>query len=94
MKFIKKKRIVLYCPWTDEVIIGGEEFDGSLTDDNILGLYHEEGKTAWLPTHPDGLELWSGIIKNGVRFYCYKVYVDDFYIERPTFWDKVKRLLS
>ena len=94
MKLIKKKRIVLYCPWTGEEIIGGEEFDGSLSDDNILGMYHEEGKTAWLPTYPDYLGLWLSVVQNNMRLPYYKVYVDDFYIERPTFWDKVKRFLS
>jgi hypothetical protein len=93
MKKILKKRIVLYCPWTKETIIGAEEYDGALDDDNILLAFHEVGKTAWYPTYPDDDELWYLKLCGKVRLPYYKVLIDDFYIYVPTFWDKVKNAL-
>lgn len=95
MKAVMKKRIILYCPWTDEKIIGAEEFDGTLSDDNILGAFHEIGKTMWMwendPFYPT--ELWYLKPCGEVRLPYYKVLVDDFYIEVPTFWDRIKNAL-
>lgn len=95
MKKIKKKRIVLYCPWAREVIIGAEEFDSALSDDNILGAFHEVGKTVWLWENDPfyQTELWYLKEQNGIRLPYYKVEVREFYIDVPTFWDKVKDAL-
>lgn len=93
MKRIVKKRIVLYCPWDKQEIIGAEEYDKTITDENILGAYHEIGKTIWLPTYPGEVELWYLKEHNGVRIPYYRVEVDEFYITIPSFWDKVKNAL-
>lgn len=94
MRRIHKKRIILYCPWTKEKIIGAEEYDGKLDDDNILFSFHETGKTMWCPTCSDyGDELWYLTPCGKVRLPYYKVLVEDFYIEVPTFWDKIKNAL-
>ena len=93
MRKIMKKRDVFYCPWTEETIIGAEEFDGSLSDNNILGAFHEVGKTVWCPTHPDYNELWYLKEYQGLRIPYYKIEVEEFYIFTPTFWDKIKDIL-
>lgn len=93
MKKIIKKRIVFYCPWTEETFIGAEEYDSSLSDDNILNAYHEVGRTMWCPTHPDHDELWYLKEYQGLRVPYYKIEVEKFYIEVPSFWDKVKNAL-
>ena len=93
MKKIMKKRVIFYCPWTEELVIGAEEFDGTLSDDNILGAFHETGKTMWCPTNPDYDELWYLKPCGKVRLPYYKVLIDDFYIEVPTFWDRIKNAL-
>lgn len=93
MKKIMKKRIILYCPWTDEEIIGAEEYDGTLSDNNIFMAFHEVGKTIWCPSQPDYEELWYLKEQNGLHLPYYKVGIDDFYIEVPTFWDRIKNAL-
>ena len=49
MKRIKVKRLAYYNLVTNEILWGGEEYDGNLTDENILGVFHEIGKTEWCP---------------------------------------------
>lgn len=93
MKRIIKKRIVLYCPWEDDVVIGAEEYDSSIPDEDILNAMHEYGKTAWLPTYPDYNELWLLLPDNGIMLPHYKFGVDEFYVQIPTFWDRVKDML-
>lgn len=93
MKKIMKKRIILYCPWTKEEIIGAEEYDGTLSDESILKAFHEVGKTQWCPTYPDFDELWYLREYKEVRLPYYKVSVEKFYIEVPTFWDRIVKAL-
>lgn len=52
MKRILVKRLV-YTNGTNPDIIGGHDYDGRLSDDNILGAIHEIGKTQWI-----GSSLW------------------------------------
>lgn len=47
------KRIMYYSPASGETFYGATEYDGALSDDNILGSFHEVGKTAWV-----GDTLW------------------------------------
>lgn len=94
MKKIVKKRIILYCPWTKEEIIGAEEYDSTLSDESILGAFHEVGKTQWCPTHPDFDELWYLRAYKEVRLPYYKVLVEEFYTEVPTFWDRIVKALQ
>jgi len=93
MKQIVKKRIVLYCPWEDEEIIGTEEYDSSILDEDILNALHEQGRTMWLPTYPDYDELWLMLPDNGIMLPHYKIGVDEFYVQIPTFWDRIKDVL-
>lgn len=95
MKKIRKKRIILYCPWTEEVIIGAEEFDGALSDDNILGAFHEVGKSVWMWENDPyyETELWYLKEQHGLRLPYYKVEVEEFCAHVPTFWDKVRNAL-
>lgn len=90
MKQIIKKRIVMHCPWEDSVVIGAEEYDCSVSDEDILNALHEQGKTAWLPTYPDYNELWLLQLENGILLPHYKVEVEKFYAQIPTFWDRIK----
>ena len=53
MKKRKIKRIMYTSPASGEIFYGATEYDGSLTDDNILGAFHEVGKTEWI-----GNTLW------------------------------------
>ena len=96
MKRIVKKRLSYYCPWTKEVMYGAIEFDGNMSDENILGSVHEKGKTAWLPTYPDYPELWllKPLPANPrVRQPVYKIEVDSYVVEVPSFFDKLKAAL-
>ena len=96
MKKIMKKRIILYCPWTKEEIIGAEEYDGALSDESILGVFHEVGKTVWMWENDPfyQTELWYlKEAKTGLRLPYYKVGIDGFYVEVPTFWDRIVKAL-
>lgn len=93
MKKIIKKRIVLYCPWTNEEIISAEEYDYSLPDEAILYAFHEVGKTIWKTIYPGCKELWYLKGSGNSCMPYYKVGIDDFYIEIPTLWDKIKKAL-
>ena len=45
MRRIKVKRLMYHNLATNEIAYGGEEYDGDLTDENILGCIHEVGKS-------------------------------------------------
>ena len=70
MKKVKIKRITYYAPCTGETYYGATEYDARLTDDNILGAFHEVGKTQWM-----GETLW--LLQNGVP--TYRLNVECFY---------------
>lgn len=70
MKKVTVKRIVYYSPTTGEEFLGATEYDGNLTDENILCSIHEVGKTAWL-----GPNLW--VIHDDQ--YIYRLTVQKFY---------------
>lgn len=59
MRKIMIKRLVYTCGRTGEEFIGANEYDGKLSDDNILGAIHEVGKTQWI-----GESLW--LMRNGI----------------------------
>lgn len=42
------KRIMYHSPNSGDTFIGATEYPGYLSDENILGAFHEEGKTAWV----------------------------------------------
>lgn len=61
MKKIVTKRIV-YHDGNGKEIISNTEFDGNLSDENILGALHEIGRTKWI-----GNSLW--VMKNNIPIY-------------------------
>ena len=87
MKVIKVKRLMYYSPNSGEVLYGGHEFDGNLTDENILGSVHEVGKTKWI----NG-DLW---LMKGECF-VYRITVEPFYqYQKQWFdyvWDWIRRI--
>lgn len=106
MKKIKVKRLIYSHIETGEILFGGEEYDGHLSDDNILCSVHEIGKTKWLPTHYAGFgdgwtdELWLLIPDTNnpqVKYPKYRITIDDFYRYEKTQWDllcdRIKRIL-
>lgn len=69
MKKVIVKRLVYHSLTTGETFLGAEEYDGHLTDENILGAFHEEGKTAWVNNH-----LW--LIRDNDLLY--RITVEEF----------------
>lgn len=61
MKKVMVKRLV-YTDGASPDRIGGHDYDGSLSDHNILCSVHEVGKTQWI-----GSSLW--LMKNGRPIY-------------------------
>lgn len=88
MKKIVIKRLIYTHLDTGEVHLGGTEYDGRLTDDNILGAVHEVGHTAWI-----GQSLWK--LRNGIP--QYKISVETFYQYQKSWYnllsDSIKRIL-
>ena len=78
MKKVIVKRLVYYIPATDETFYGGEEYDGHLTDENILGAIHEVGKTAWM-----GETLWL-LVDDAPT---YRIDVEKFYQYTKSWFD-------
>lgn len=69
MKAKKIKRAVYHSISSGEIFIGAEEYDGKLTDDNILGAIYEVGKTAWI-----GKDLW---VVRGSEL-IYRISIEEF----------------
>jgi hypothetical protein len=106
MKVIKVKRLVYSKLGCNEVIYGGIEYDGNLSDENILNSVHELGKTKWLsanwvgPEDEGEDELW--LLKPdsnnpNIKYPTYHIFVDTFYRYEKTWWDNlcdnIKRIL-
>ena len=68
MKKVIVKRLV-YSMGYGDVKYGAIEYDGRLSDDNILGAIHEVGKTQWI-----GSNLW--LMRGNVPLY--KITVEAF----------------
>ena len=87
MKKIIVKRLVYHSPDNDTILIGAEEYDGKLTDNNILGAIHEIGKTVWI-----GANLWT--IRDNIPIY--RITVEPFtqYQKRwyELLWDQIRRV--
>lgn len=106
MKIIKVKRLVYSKLGSNEVIYGGVEYDGNLSDENILGSVHEYKKTEWLPTTwigpGDKWEYGLWLLKPDpnnpeIKYPTYRIFVDTFYRYEKTWWDtfydNIKRIL-
>ena len=92
MRYIKKKRLVYRKVGGAEILYGGVEFDGRLTDENILGMVHEKGKTEWLPsTWHDGMDLYlmKFYPNSKVRYPAYCIEVDEFYETQKSWYNKI-----
>lgn len=96
MKKIAVKRII-YAPnysalWREQLSadigIGGEEYDGKLTDYNILGAMVEVGKWKWASSYGDCL-----VRKDGLQY----AKVHTFYQYQKSWYnllaDSIKRIL-
>lgn len=78
MKKVAIKRLTYYAPHTNEIFYGGQEYDSHLSDDNILGAFHEVGKTAWM-----GETLW--LLQDGAP--TYRINVERFYQYTKSWFD-------
>ena len=87
MKKIIVKRLVYHSPASGNVMYGATEFDGRLSDDNILGSVHEVGKTQWI----NG-QLWA---MRGAEM-IYRITVEQFtqFQKRwyELLWDQIRRI--
>ena len=83
MRKIIVKRLV-YTGGNGITHIGGTEYDGNLTDDNILGAVHEIGKTLWI-----GNKLW--LMRNGIPIYW--ITVEPFVQYQKTFIDTIMDMI-
>ena len=77
MKYIAVKRLV-YTNGAGVEHIGGYEYDGNLTNDNILGSVYELGKTQWI-----GNQLW--LMRNNIP--TYHIHVEIFYQYQKSWYD-------
>lgn len=77
MKKVVVKRLV-YTDGSSHDRIGGHEYDGSLSDYNILCSVHEVGKTQWI-----GSSLW--LMKNGRPIY--RITVEPFTQYQKSWYD-------
>ena len=106
MRIQKVKRLVYSKLGSSEVIYGDVEYDGDLSDDNILNSVHEVGKTEWRPSAWKGpgdsweKELWllkSDLNNPNVKYPVYRIHVETFYKCEKTWYDsmidKIKRIL-
>lgn len=106
MKKIKVKRLAYYNLITNDILWGAEEYDGNLTDENILDSVHELGKTEWRPTNWIGPgnkwknELW--LLKpdpnnSNVKYPTCRICVETFYRYEKSWYnllfDSIKRIL-
>ena len=91
MKKIKVKRLAYYNLITNDILWGAEEYDGNLTDENILGAIHEIGKTEWCPNI---LGLYK-LNNNGEI--THRIVVETFYQYQKSWYnllsDVIKRIL-
>jgi hypothetical protein len=78
MKKRKIKRIIYTSPASGETFFGATEYDGNLTDHNILGAFHEVGKTAWV-----GNTLW--VVRDNELIYRLSIEESTQYTK--TWWD-------
>jgi hypothetical protein len=91
MKRIITKRLLYRNIYTNELFYGGEEYDGHLTNYNILGSIYVIGKHEWCPYC---LSLYQ---RNQNGDFVYQIYVEQFeYAEKSwynLFWDWVRRII-
>lgn len=93
MRKIKVKRLVYHHLGTNEIIYGGEEYDGHLTDANILGSIFTAGKHQWTPNF-DHIAMYQFNDKGDL---VYRISVETFDQYQKTgldiLVDTIKRIL-
>lgn len=91
MKKIIIKRLLYKSMLTGEIHLGATEYDGHLTNENILGAIYEVGKHEWCP---HCLSLYQ---RNQYGDFVYQIYVEQFeYAEKSWYnllTDNIKRIL-
>ena len=91
MKRVTTKRLLYKSMLTGEIHLGATEYDGNLTNENILGAIYEVGKHEWCPYD---LSLYQ---KNQNGDLVYQIYVEQFeYAEKSWYnllWDWVRRVI-
>jgi hypothetical protein len=91
MKRIKVKRLVYYHLGTNEVHYGGFEYDGNLTDENILGAVFTLGKHEWCP---NGYGMYQLNANGELK---YRITVEMFYRYQKSWynllWDWIRRVV-
>ena len=90
MKKIIVKRLLYRNINTNEVYYGGEEYDGHLTANNILGSVYVIGKYVWYNNH----SLYQ-LDEHGTPIY--QIYVEQFEQYQKSWYnlmmDEIKRIL-
>lgn len=81
MKKVLVKRLLYINAYGDQ-LIGAQEYSGWISNQYIYDSIHEIGKTEWI-----GENLW--IMKNG--YPIYRIEIGNFYIEKPSFIDRLIR---
>lgn len=91
MKRIAIKRLAYYGLVTRDILYGNEEFDGNLSDYEILCAIHEIGKTEWCADRSCLYKL------NSQGQLTYRIVVETFYQYQKSwydnFFDVIKRIL-
>ena len=91
MKSIKVKRLLYKSLLTGEIHLGATEYDGNLTNENILGAIYEVGKHEWCPYN---LSLYQ---KNQDGDLVYQIFVEQFEYAGKSWYnlltDNIKRIL-
>ena len=91
MKRVVTKRLLYKSMLTGEIHLGATEYDGHLTNENILGAIYEVGKHEWCPYC---LSLYQ---KNQNGDLVYQIYVEQFeYAEKSWYnllWDWIRRVV-
>ena len=91
MKRIITKRLLYRNMNTNEIFYGAEEYDGHLSNHNILGSIYEVGKHEWCPYT---LSLYQ---KNQNGELVYQIYVEQFEYAVKSWYnllaDNIKRIL-
>lgn len=89
MKKIQIKRVCLVSP-TGEHMDFAQDFIGTLSDNDILSIFYEVGKTLWIGDNLYKIQHGEGI----VRHYRYEVYPVTQYVKSwyDTLLDVVRRI--
>lgn len=91
MRKVKIKRLVYHHLGTNEIYYGGFEYDGNLTDENILGTLFTLGKHEWCP---NGYGMYQLNQKGEL---VYRIGVETFYQYQKSWYDmlvdNIKRIL-